>query len=67
MNVEINHQNVNVSEYVNNLEELLQQEGFAGPGVAVAVNNRVIPKAQWKSIMLEEDMKITVIRAARGG
>lgn len=67
MNVEINHKNVNVSEYVNNLEELLQQEGFAGPGVAVAVNNRVIPKAQWKSIMLEEDMKITVIRAARGG
>lgn len=67
MNVEINHKNVNVSEYVNNLEELLQQEGFAGPGVAVAVNNRVIPKAQWKSTMLEEDMKITVIRAACGG
>ena len=58
---------VDVPEGITNLEALLHQEGFSGKGQAVAVNNRVVPKTQWKDTPLEEDMQITVIRAVRGG
>ena len=58
---------VEVPADIINLESLLQKEGFSGKGQAVAVNNRVVPKAQWGDTQLEEDMKITVIRAVCGG
>ena len=67
MNVEINHRMVDVPAGITNLEALLEQEGFSGKGQAVAVNNRVVPKARWGETPLEEDMKITVIRAVCGG
>ena len=67
MNVEINHRMVDVPVGITNLEALLEQEGFRGKGQAVAVNNRVVPKAQWGETAIEEDMKITVIRAVCGG
>ncbi len=67
MKVEINHRLVEVPAGITNLEALLLTEGFDGKGQAVAVNNRVVPKALWQETMLEEDMRITVIRAACGG
>ena len=39
----------------------------AAEGVAGAVNNRVVPRAKWAATQLEEQMKITVIRAVCGG
>lgn len=36
-------------------------------GVAVAVNNRIIPRPQWDSEALKEDDQVTIIKAAFGG
>ncbi|NHB67161.1 sulfur carrier protein ThiS [Perlabentimonas gracilis] len=36
-------------------------------GIAVAVNNRVIPKAHWPGHTLSPNDKILVIRVAQGG
>ena len=36
-------------------------------GLAVAVNNTVIPKAEWKACKLEHNDKIIFIRATQGG
>ncbi len=58
---------VEVPAGITDLEALLQQEGFGAKGQAVAVNNRVVPKAQWGETQLKDDMKITVIRAVCGG
>ena len=49
------------------LSELLAALGTPADGVAVAVNNRVVPRSEWASKPLEEGMKITVIRAVCGG
>ena len=49
------------------LAGLLAREGIPAEGVAVAVNNRVVPRAKWAATQLEEQMKITVIRAVCGG
>lgn len=49
------------------LDELLAGEGIAADGIAVAVNNRVVPRSQWAATELEEGAKITVIHAVCGG
>jgi sulfur carrier protein len=36
-------------------------------GIAVAVNNKVIPKSTWNSHLLSEQDKITIIKASQGG
>jgi sulfur carrier protein len=36
-------------------------------GIALAIDNRVIPKAEWSSVELFENMKLTMIRATQGG
>lgn len=36
-------------------------------GLAVAVNNTVIPKLKWAEYVLNENDKITIIRATQGG
>lgn len=49
------------------LAELLRQQGIPTEGTAVAINNRVIPRNQWGSTPVEDQMKITVISAVCGG
>lgn len=63
--------------FVNNKEENLNQENSLAlliskslgdiNGIAVAVNNKVIPKTNWKEFQLKENDKITIIKATQGG
>ena len=51
-----------------NLTMALEQNGIlTQKGIAVAVNNAVIPKAEWQTKTLTENDKITIIRATQGG
>ena len=36
-------------------------------GIAVAVENQVIPRNQWEHFYLKEDSKIVIIQATQGG
>lgn len=67
MTIEINGSQIMVADGCNTLSDLLKTEGLEGPGQAVAVNNRVVPRASWASTALEDGMKVTVIRAVCGG
>lgn len=49
------------------LAELLACRGIATEGIAVAVDNQVVPRAGWAGFRLHEGAKITVIRAVCGG
>lgn len=66
MEIQINHKPFEVGAGAS-LEEALAKAGVPAEGVAVAVNNRVVPRAEWAATQLEEQMKITVIRAVCGG
>ncbi|WP_417014497.1 sulfur carrier protein ThiS [Alistipes sp.] len=66
MEVTINHKPIGVDTPMS-LAELLAREGIPAEGVAVAVNNRVVPRGEWAATPVEEGMKITVIRAVCGG
>lgn len=67
MKVEINKHIVDIAPEITTLSELLEHENLAGPGQAVAVDNRLAPRSQWPEIPLNDGMKITVIRAVCGG
>jgi len=36
-------------------------------GIAVAVNDRVIPRGQWDDVVLQQNDRIEIIRATQGG
>ena len=46
---------------------MLQELGIQSTGIAIAVNNQVIPRSQWEAFLLAEGDKITIIRATQGG
>lgn len=49
------------------LKQFLAQLGHDRPGVAVAVNESVVPVSRWESTLLCESDQILVIQAAQGG
>ncbi len=66
MKVYLNNKEIEL-ENNSNLIFLLEQYGIIKPGIAVAVNNSVIPKTQWDTYFLNDNDKITIIRAISGG
>lgn len=67
MKVEINHHEVAVEGDYKTLLQILELENLDGRGVAVAVDNCVVPRDSWANTELVDSMKITVIRAVCGG
>lgn len=67
MNVLINNKEVAIAAGVSTLAELLVSQGFDRPGLAVAVDNKVVRKAEWGERAVTDGMKITVVRAVCGG
>jgi sulfur carrier protein len=67
MNVFVNNQNCALSQDAN-LMAALEQNGIQNQkGIAVAVNNTVIPRGEWPDKILNENDKITIIKATQGG
>ncbi len=67
MDVDINGRRMHVDGDHKTLAELLEGEGFTGIGQAVAVNNCVVPRAEWTNFKITDGMKLTIIRAVCGG
>lgn len=67
MNVFFNSKETELPAGVTTLDGLLKYKEVAATGVAVALNNKVVSKAAWKSTTLNEGDKILVITAVCGG
>jgi sulfur carrier protein len=53
---------------LEHLNQLLQElDLLESKGIAVAVNNKVVPKINWNAFQLTENDTITIIRATQGG
>lgn len=51
-----------------NLEIILQQINILdSKGIAIAINNKIISKTLWSSTLLQNNDRITLIRATQGG
>ena len=62
------NEEIHVFSHEPSLQELfLDIEIGSTPGVAIAVNNHVLPKSQWDSYQLKDHDKILIIQATQGG
>lgn len=50
-----------------NLSQLITELGMPEKGIAVAVDKRMVPRAEWESRILKEWDEILIIKAVCGG
>lgn len=67
MNIILNKEDFLLPDEVVTIGELIAWQQLPTIGVAVAVNNRVIPKKEWESWKLCQGDKIALITAVCGG
>lgn len=65
MKVQVN--NKEVETQAKNITALLQQLSLPEQGIAVAVNNQMVPREQWADYVLKEGAQLIVIKAVCGG
>jgi len=67
MQIEFNGESVDTQEPLSLFQLLAQFQLQDRKGIAVAVDNNVVPRAAWPETPLENGKKITVFTAAQGG
>ena len=65
MKIRINNKETDVQ--AKSLLDLAKELSLPERGVAVAVNNRMIPRTDWKQTTLKDDDNIVIIKAVCGG
>ena len=65
MNVQINNQDRQTEAH--NLQDLAIELQLPQKGVAVAIDNQMIPRGSWAQTALQEGVRIVIIKAACGG
>ncbi|NML69577.1 sulfur carrier protein ThiS [Chryseobacterium sp. RP-3-3] len=68
MELTINHTTKTFEVLPENLEELMAMEvPGKKKGIAVAVNNRIIPLSAWTETLLKDKDSVLIITATQGG
>lgn len=65
MQVFVNNKEIQTEAHT--LSGLIEQLGMPALGVAAAIDNRMVPRAEWAGRELTEGAHVTVIKAACGG
>ena len=65
MNLFINH--TPIETQCSMLDKLAQSQNLPQKGVAIAIDNKMIPQQQWAETPLHENMQITILKAFCGG
>lgn len=67
MEITLNDKNHSVTENSSLYELVLAQLGDKQKGIAVAVNDTVVPKSQWENHIIKSNDQILIIKATQGG
>jgi len=68
MTIMLNGDTVSIDAISMSIEELLhQQQVRSKTGIAVAINDNIIPKSNWEEHQLNENDNILIITATQGG
>ncbi len=66
MTIILNDNAITIDENFNVLQ-LLQKVKSPINGIAVAINNEIVPQHTWGSVQLKPDDKLLIIQATQGG
>jgi sulfur carrier protein len=67
MQITFNNRLLDIDNHCTLLQILVQQNLSDKQGIAVAVNNRVIPRSEWPKFELQHNQVVVVFTAAQGG
>jgi len=67
MEILINNQKQSVTENISLQEFVFSQLGDKQKGIAVAINDTVIPKVNWETYLIQSNDNILIIKATQGG
>ena len=65
MKISVNNKEVETG--ANYLLQLSQQLELPQEGIAVAVNNHMVPRSEWEHFVLHENDELIIIKAVCGG
>ncbi len=65
MKLKVNDKEVETE--ASTLSQFSQEQNLPATGIAVAVNNRMVPRTEWNSHTLQNGDKILIIKAVCGG
>ena len=65
MKISVNNKEVETG--ANYLLQLSQQLELPQAGIAVAVNNHMVPRSEWEHFVLHEEDELIIIKAVCGG
>ena len=66
MKVQVNNKEVEITPDAT-LTQLTAQLELPVQGIAIAVNNKMIPRTEWEGFILHENDNLVIIKAACGG
>ncbi|MCD7973161.1 MAG: sulfur carrier protein ThiS [Candidatus Azobacteroides sp.] len=66
MKIQLNEKEYEVKEGCT-LNTFMSNIGISPKGVAIAINNQVIPKEKWEATVLSDKTEIMLIHAVSGG
>ena len=66
MKVQVNNKEVEIDS-ASTLTQLITQLKLPSQGLAVAINNKMIPRTEWECFSLQENDNLVIIKAACGG
>lgn len=67
MQITLNNKTQTVSENTSLYDIVFSQLGDKQKGIAVAVNDSVIPKANWEKYIIQSNDTVLIIKATQGG
>ncbi len=66
MTINVNHESKTIAN-TSSLDQLLEHLKISKQGIAVAINNQIISKNNWKQTHLNQNDEVTIIQATQGG
>lgn len=66
MKVQVNNKEVKITD-ASTITQLTEQLELPSQGIAIAVNNKMIPRTEWDKFVLYESDNLVIIKAACGG
>ena len=67
MEIFVNNQPIQTEEQTSLFSLVLSQVGENSKGLAVAINEEVIPKNEWERTILNQNDQVLIIKATQGG
>ncbi len=63
--MKLNNQDIKINTLT--ISQLLAEQNINPKGIAIAVNNKVVPRIEWEEHIVTDDDSVVVITAAYGG